>query len=346
MSHPAPSDYALSEPAPPLSDPANKMSNPASILGDPAPSDPASKSDHILQTVDSNAMPNTSNLKQKDKTYLCANQCSHNFQQYKHDNGIAAEIYTACSATIIQELTLTNADDTPDDIHSFISLLTYHHFSSQDSYEPFAFMSCNNKEDILTQSQMQTASDSDKFITSQWTELEGLLKFDVMEIHHISELPPKARLISSIWSYRHKCLPNGILLKHKSRFCVNGKEQELGCDYWETYAPVASWSTICLVMLFLAILDLKSRQVDYNQAFPQAYLDDPVFIKIPQGWYINRENKLTHPKLKHNDSTHYLRLKKNLYGIRQDARNWYKHLTKGLLDLGFKHSATDSCLYR
>jgi hypothetical protein len=62
-----------------------------------------------------------------------------------------------------------------------------------------------------------------------------------MDAHHISSLPPRAKLLSSIWSYRHKPLPNGILLKYKSRLCVNGKEQAFGRDYWETYAPVAAW---------------------------------------------------------------------------------------------------------
>lgn len=104
-----------------------------------------------------------------------------------------------------------------------------------------------------------------------------------MDIHHINDLPPKAKLISSIWSYRRKRLPNGVLLKDKSRICINGKEQELDHDYWETYAPVASWSTICLLMLLSSIMDLKTRQVDYTQAFPQAKLGDPVFITVLQG---------------------------------------------------------------
>jgi len=33
-------------------------------------------------------------------------------------------------------------------------------------------------------------------------------------------------------------------LKHKARMCVNGKQQEFGRDYWDTYTPVASWASI------------------------------------------------------------------------------------------------------
>jgi hypothetical protein len=90
---------------------------------------------------------------------------------------------------------------------------------------------------------MLKTSEKEEFIASQTTEIAGLHKFDVMDIHHISKLPPRARLLSSIWSYRRKRLPNGVLLKYKSQLCVNGKEQSFGRDYWETYAPVGNHST-------------------------------------------------------------------------------------------------------
>ncbi len=159
-------------------------------------------------------------------------------------------------------------------------------------------------------------------------------------------LPPRAKLLSSIWSYRRKRLPNGVLLKHKSRICVNGKEQAFGRDYWETYAPVASWATIRLLILLSSIMSLKTRQVDYTQAFPQAALEDPVYMKIPQGWYVDNSGNLRqHPDPKYNDTTHYLKLKRNLYGCKQAARNWFKHLTNGLIAEGFMQSKTDSCLF-
>lgn len=72
---------------------------------------------------------------------------------------------------------------------------------------------------------MFKTEDRDQFVASHKTEIEGLQKFDVMDIEHISSLPQGARLLSSIWSYRRKRLPNGIFLKYKSRLCLNGREQ-------------------------------------------------------------------------------------------------------------------------
>ena len=158
-------------------------------------------------------------------------------------------------------------------------------------------------------------------------------------------LAPKSCLLSSIWSYRRKRLPNGKFLKYKSCLCVNGKEQAFGRDYWKMYAPVASWATIHMMLILSSILDLKVRQVDYTQAFPQAALDDPVFMQIPQGWYIQNGILHQHTNPKHNDTTHYIKLKRNLHGCNQAARNRFQHLTKGLLHQGFMQSKTNSCLF-
>jgi hypothetical protein len=86
--------------------------------------------------------------------------------------------------------------------------------------------------------------------------------------------------------------------------------------------------------------------VDYTQAFPQAELPDPVFMRIPQGWYIDKDGKLQpHPDSKHNDTHHYIKLRKNLYGCKQAARNWFQHLNLGLQSQGFIQSKIDPCLY-
>jgi hypothetical protein len=68
------------------------------------------------------------------------------------------------------------------------------------------------------------------------------------------------------------------------------------------------------------MLDLKTRQIDYTKAFPQAKLYDPVFIKVPQGWYVAMDGSLLQHEDPHfNDTTHYLQLHRNLYGIKQAA---------------------------
>ncbi len=92
-----------------------------------------------------------------------------------------------------------------------------------------------------------------------------------------------------------------------------------------------------MVMLLAKIMTLKTRQVNYTQAFPQADLTDPVFMHLPQRWYVDSTGSLIqHENLKFYDTTHYLRLNKNLYSCKQAPWNRYKHLTNGLLAQNFK----------
>jgi hypothetical protein len=205
---------------------------------------------------------------------------------------------------------------------------------------------CDNKADTLTQSQMLKDPDREQFVKSQAAEVKGLQKMEVFEVLPIYMKPAQAKPLSAIWSYRCKRSTVGTILKHKARLCVDGSQQLHARDFWETYATVFSWSTICLLLLLTSVLNLHSHQVDYTQAFPQAPLEDPVYMKMPQGWHADAAgNLLQHPDPSYFDTKHYIRLKRNFYGCHQAARNWFAYLTKGVLAHGFKQSLHEPCVY-
>jgi len=104
---------------------------------------------------------------------------------------------------------------------------------------------------------------------------------------------------------------------------------------------------VCLMLILLTILGLASHQIDYVQAFPQATLDDPVYMRIPQGWYYDTTTRhlWQHSDPAFCDQSHFIKLKHNLYGCKQAAHNWYMHLVKGLLARGFHQSNVDPCLF-
>ena len=70
-----------------------------------------------------------------------------------------------------------------------------------------------------------------------------------------------------------------------------------------------------------------------------------MFLRIPQGWYVENGALRQHDNPKFNDVHHYMKLKRNLYGCKQAACNWFRHLTQGLLQRGFIQSKTDQCLF-
>jgi len=153
--------------------------------------------------------------------------------------------------------------------------------------------------------------------------------------------------INAIWSYWCKHCPNGDIHKYKSCICVDGSQQHFGIDYWDTYTPVIQWSTICLLFILATTLGLSSCQIDYVQAFLQAALNNPVYMKVPQGWFycLNEKKLCQFANPKHTDPSYFIKLKCNLYGCKQATFNWYQHLVRGLLAWGFNQSTSDPCLF-
>ena len=114
-------------------------------------------------------------------------------------------------------------------------------------------------------------------------------------------------------------------------------KQKKGIDYDEKFSPVVAWSMLFLLLILTAIQKLKMRQVDYVQAFSQALLEEPVCMCIPL---------VIHYKDFLEDKSHYVvRLKKNLYDLKQTVMNWYHKLRHGLLARGYTQSVVDTYLF-
>ncbi len=163
---------------------------------------------------------------------------SPKYRAYKQQKGIDGHIYILNANAPIFSLPPTYST-TQHIFSAFYDLPVQY---SESTIQ--AFLALDNKNDTLTQSHMLKAHDSAQFIACQIPEIRGLENIKKFQYRHISELPPRARLLSSIWSYHCKRHPNGDLLKHKARICVADLQQLHGRDYWETYAPVISWSTV------------------------------------------------------------------------------------------------------
>ena len=62
---------------------------------------------------------------------------------------------------------------------------------------------------------------------------------------------------------------------------MRGDQQVEGVDYFESYAPVASWSTIRMLLTISLQKDWHIKQVYFDNAFVQAPLDKDVYILMP-----------------------------------------------------------------
>ena len=123
----------------------------------------------------------------------------------------------------------------------------------------------------------------------------------------------------AIWSFKHKQFPDDTINKHKVRLCAHSGQQTWGQDYWDTYAPVVLWASVCLLLIVAKIHGLQSKSNNFVLAFPQADLDVPEFMELPAG--IN-------PIIVSDENWHryVLKLNKSLYGPKQTGYNWFEKL--------------------
>ena len=125
--------------------------------------------------------------------------------------------------------------------------------------------------------------------------------------------------------------------KHKARLAFDGSRMREGEDYDKTYAPVALWMSIRLLLTFVVALGWQTQQVDYVAAYTQAPIDRDMYMEFPHGFKVpgsvDRKDIV-------------LKLHCNLYGQKQAGRVWYEYLCKQLVTkAGFIQSKHDECLF-
>jgi hypothetical protein len=77
----------------------------------------------------------------------------------------------------------------------------------------------------------------------------------------------------------------------------------------------------------------KLHQIDVKTNFLNGEIEEEYYIEKPEGFVI------------HNEKSHVCRLKKSLYGLKQEPCAWYEKMDGFMMSLGLKKSAVDPNLY-
>jgi Reverse transcriptase (RNA-dependent DNA polymerase) len=208
---------------------------------------------------------------------------------------------------------------------------------------PLALATKANNEDNPNWNQAMNGPNSEGFWEAMATEIRTLV--EKMDAWEVVDRETWMNVLPSTWAFKCKRFPDGLVKKLKARFCVRGDKQLEGIDFFETFAPVVSWTTVRLMLILTLVLGLYTRQVDYTAAFLHAPIDeDPdlefmgleerkrtgVFVEMPRGF---------------SEPGKVLKLKKSLYGLKQAPRNFFQHLKNKLEKIGFTSSEADPCLF-
>lgn len=140
----------------------------------------------------------------------------------------------------------------------------------------------------------------------------------------INRLPEYRKAVDSKWVLHIKRNAEGQIARFKARLVAKGFTQIPGQDFTHTFAPVARWDSIRLILALSAYEDRELRHIDIKTAFLNGPLPEEIYMRKPD---------VLGPG--------FWRLRKGLYGLRQAGRTWYIELNKALESLGFTRCESD-----
>lgn len=171
-------------------------------------------------------------------------------------------------------------------------------------------------------------ADADQWYSAMMDELNTFVRIGLYE-----EVPRPLdrKVIDSKWVFKLKRGPTGDIERYKACLVAKGFTQVQGIDYTDTFAPVAKFSTIRILLALAAKYDLEIHQMDVKSAFLNGHLEEEIYLRPPPGFQTSDDK--------------VWRLYRALYGLKQAPKSWYKRLKDVFESLGFTRSNADHSLF-
>ena len=152
-----------------------------------------------------------------------------------------------------------------------------------------------------------------------------------------NDIPKLSTILPAVWQMKRKLdIKMREVKKYKARLNIDGSKMRPGVHYDLTYAPVASWMSVRLLMALTALNGWHTKQINDMLAFPQAPVEKELFMRIPRGFEV--EGVDDPQKLRAKIAPKCLRPKASRVSLN---RYLMKKLTE---DVNFVQSKVDECI--
>jgi hypothetical protein len=96
---------------------------------------------------------------------------------------------------------------------------------------------------------------------------------------------------------------------------------------------VAKFTSVRIIMSIVTKMDLELHQLDIKTTFLNGELKEDIYMLQPKDFQIKGHEEKVY------------KLKRSLYGFKQSSRQWYLKFHQAILEIGFKISLLDHCVY-
>jgi hypothetical protein len=161
-------------------------------------------------------------------------------------------------------------------------------------------------------------------------ELDSLRKHNT---YCLAKLPLGRRIVGCKWIFKIKQDVTGSITHYKARLVAQGYTQQKGLDFQETFAPIARMTSQRIVIATTAAEGLELFQIDVKNAYLNGEIDTNIYMKQSVGFEDPRYPNMVWT------------LQKGLYSLKQVDNIWNAAIHRYILELDFKYTSADLCVY-
>lgn len=118
----------------------------------------------------------------------------------------------------------------------------------------------------------------------------------------------------------------------KARLVVKGFTKKHGVDFNDLFCLVVCHTSICVLLVLVALRDLELEQPDVKTAFLHGELQEQIFMQL-EGFVVSgKKDYVCH-------------LKMSLYELKPSLRQWRKRFDSFMVEYSYFQSQYDNCVY-
>ena len=166
---------------------------------------------------------------------------------------------------------------------------------------------------------------SQEWMKAKQAEDDSLNENETWDIVQYENIPQNVKIIQAKYVFDIRRHSDGTIKKYKVRLVARGDLQD-PTTYSDTYAGTANKKVVLLMLNLANYYDYEVASCDISTAFLHGELEEEVYMKHPDGYYV--------------------KLKKAIYGLKQAANRFNAHLKNSLTAAGYETIFSDGSTYK